>query len=651
MGRGETNPHLIQLLVNYWEIRPALMGARLNELLRQGVSHIATFVPWQAVESDISHTLARFLQAVADRKMTVSLILTPEVGVHYANSGLPKDIFSKPENLARHAVNEAIPVTLPPNTFDLPSLQSPEFQKRYHNFLSRIDNLLADLSRSHPHLLDGVTAVMTGSFWKYYRAPQSSTRGAYDGTAGDYSGHASVAYRQRVEQYYSQREFSDPSPAAATRWKTRPMEGVNRRWFHQQCEDVFRQRSLQFIRRKAFSVQVRNIELFTPEADPGNLYASFLQMISGNHADFHRLSSLLDDCASRAASVGDQDASSFVHWTSLGGFSTLSDPEKQFLMLKSLLLFGGQGGARAGGILIDETEWFGLSQSFRTRAESLARLIQAGELRMRLRAMYLSPHLWSSANPLWDELKSRIGHGAKLVSSLDLISRTSDCRLLIVDPSFILTRDAISKIVTWARSGRMVVLPRTPLFTEGAREQLESELATQAGKPMEIQLGVNYRIHSFSSGMAGEEEGSLLLFDLPDAQGADQSEALRTFLVSVLSLAEIQGHCSVTDGRLRIIPMEKRDGSLGLFIMNGTSRPVAADLMFPKEVCVSDLTASFAPNAPASRMVPANRFALEVPPSGILPIAIHDSGTLASPQPGLRPGIDERSTPSEAKWN
>src|SRR4051794_4915925 len=115
MVRGEANSHPIQILVNYWEIRPSLMGARLDELLHSGVSHIATFVPWQAVESDISHTLSRFLQALAERRMTVSLILSPELGVHHVNSGLPKDIFSKAENMARHVGGDCVSASLPPN--------------------------------------------------------------------------------------------------------------------------------------------------------------------------------------------------------------------------------------------------------------------------------------------------------------------------------------------------------------------------------------------------------------------------------------------------------------------------------------------------------------------------------------------------------
>ncbi len=404
MVRGELNPHPIQLLVNYWEIQPSMMGARLDELLRNGVTNLTSFVPWQAVESDISHTLTRFLQALAERKMTVSLILTPEVGVHYLNSGLPKDLFSKAENTAKNVQSQPVVIGLPPNAFALPSLMAPEYTKRYHNFLSRMDNLLADLCRSHPQLVDAITITMSGSFWKYYRSSASASLQTFGGLSGDFSGSSSVAYRQRLEQHFSQQEFADPDLSASNRWKTRALEPVNRRWFFQQCEDVFRARSLRFVRRKALALKAQQIELFTPEADPAFAYSNLLQLISGGHADFAKLSVLLEDCASRASAAGDGAAAPFVHWTALGGFQTLSDSEKQFLILKGLLLLGGRG----GGLMIDESEWFALSSAFRARAESLARLLSQGELRLKNRALYLGAHLWSSAGPLWTELRSKL---------------------------------------------------------------------------------------------------------------------------------------------------------------------------------------------------------------------------------------------------
>ncbi|MEK7689925.1 MAG: hypothetical protein AAB425_02780, partial [Bdellovibrionota bacterium] len=158
----------IQVLVNYWEDRPSKMGERLDELLRGGVHHVASFVPWKAVEADISHGLAKFLLAAKERSISVSLILSPEVGVHYPNSGLPNDVL-KPEIRARGPGGKPYIVGLAPNAIALPSLFAPEFVKRYQNFLARMDHLLHEIARASPGVMDRVSVALTGSFWKYYR--------------------------------------------------------------------------------------------------------------------------------------------------------------------------------------------------------------------------------------------------------------------------------------------------------------------------------------------------------------------------------------------------------------------------------------------------------------------------------------------------
>src|SRR5262249_5853226 len=150
---------------------------------------------------------------------------------------------------------------------------------------------------------------------------------------------------------------------------------------------------------------VTEIELHTPEADPSLFYSQFMQQISGGAADFSRLSMMLDESVARGAMASEGPAAPSVHWSSLGGFGSLTDSEKQFLILKSLLLVGGQG----GGIYIDAGEWFSLSTSFRTRTEALARSVSHRDLRVKNRAIYLAPHLWSSAGTLWEELLRKVG--------------------------------------------------------------------------------------------------------------------------------------------------------------------------------------------------------------------------------------------------
>lgn len=599
----------IQLVVNYWEIPNSgskKLSARLDDLLRRGVTNIATYIPWQAVESDISHTLTRFLLAAVDRKMSVTLILTPEVGVHYPNSGLPKDVLSKKENIAQHSRKGKSLVHLPPNNFALPSHLAPEFSKRYNSFLARMDGLLADFKRVHLRSLDDVTVVLTGSFWKYYRAPVDSSRDFFGGVSGDFSAPAMLDFRQKVENYYSTAEYCDPTPAAGNRWKTRAMEQVNLRWFYQKAEAAFRQQTFQSMRRKTSGATVREIELFTPEADPGLFYSNFLQTLSGGKGDFFRLSQALDEMASFSSQACSSPASNFVHWSSLGGFRSLSDSEKQFLILKSLLLMGGAG----GGIFIDEEEWFALSPAFRSRAEAFARAISQGELRLRGRALYLTPHLWSSSGLLWKELRSRLGPEARLISSLDLLDREKDASVLVVDPSYVFTRETIQKLVSWARAGRVVVLPRSSLYTEIARSELE--LIAAGSKKIEIDLGIRYRLHSLG-------DGTMIVHELD----SDSATAWQSFLTAVLSLAEIESYCKISDSRLLVIPLAKRDASLGLFVMNSTRRQVSADIVFPHKVIACDLALSITANSAAEASVaPAHRFALDVPPCGVMPLSV-----------------------------
>lgn len=626
MLRGDVNRQPIQLLVNYWEIPPTQIGARLDEFLRQGVTHLVSFIPWQSFESDITHSLTRFLQALSERKMTVAFIVTPEVGVHYPFSGIPKDLFSKPENTARHFQNGVIAALLPPHVFNLPSLISPEFLKRYYGFLAKLDGFFSALHKSEPQVLTGVTTILTGSFWKYYRSAKDSITHPFGGVAGDYSGFSGVGFRQFLELFYSQKEFQEPNSSVANRWKSHLIEGLNRRIFYQHSEDVFRNRSTQFLRRKSLPVQCLQFELFTPEADPSLSYYSFLHHLTGTKADFSRFSGVLDVLATRAGGGIEDAVLPFVHWSGLGPFSSLSDSERQFLFLKSLILFGSRG----GGVLIDAEEWFSLSQTFRTRAESLGRQLASGGLRLVNRALFLTPHLWSDGGNLWEELNRLSAPEAIAVSSIDSIVQEQEAKFAIVDPSFVLTREVVSKLVHWARRGRVVALPRSPFYTEAARLEVEQMLGRRDF--MEIKVGLSYRLQT-------EGDGKILLYDLPSSQvsGAESSSLWGAFLKSTLSIAGITPVCSLTDERLKTISLDfQNPRKRCIFVFNGEIRPVSASVIFSEPVCVTDFFSS-----QQSSVAPALRFSLDVPPFGVLPLKTEEqvprAATAVLPEEHLSP--------------
>lgn len=605
--------------MNYWEFRPTALVERLDDLLQKGVTEIVSFVPWQAVEADISHLLTRFLQAAAERRIAVSLIVSPEVGITFPNSGIPRDVLAKPECLALDAENQPSMVVSSPSSHALPSLLSPEFQKRYQSYLQRVDHFLVDaMKRGGPGVLERVRLVLTGSYWKYYRSPKNSVLSAFAGPAGEFSPSAGIQFRNRVEQRFSEQEFCEPSPSSANRWKLKSLEDVNRRWFMQQSEDQFRVRASQFFTRKSLPIPVEQVELFSPEADPAYQYSRVLSHIAGAKADFSKLSSLVDEAALRHSQVGGIPTGPWVHWSSTGAFSSLTAQEKQFLILKGLLLLASQ----SGGVLIDIEDWYSLSESFRRRTESLARSLAQGDYRLRQRAYYWNSHLWSSGGGLWNELRSRLGSLSRMIASEEMLRGESgtDADLLVVDPTVVFTRSQLVHLLAWTRGGRVTAIPRSLLYTERARLELQriiqGDLQSQR---MDLHVGIPFELHTMG-------EGKLVVYDSHALEKSESPETYRQFIQSLMGLAAIKNPCTMTDPRLQVIGLEKRGGGRGIFILNSQPRVLDSDVIFPNEVLIEDLGQQLQEAAVEgeSSGFSSQRFHLEIPPCGVLPLQVMD---------------------------
>ena len=292
------------------------------------------------------------------------------------------------------------------------------------------------------------------------------------------------------------------------------------------------------------------------------------------------------------------------------------------MILKSLLLLGGQG----GGLLIDESEWLSLSKNFRNRAEALARSLIQNELQMRTQVHYLVPHLWSHSGILWEELQKKAGPQAKMISTLDLVVREKFSQLLIVDPCFIMTREAVQKLTAWAKAGRVVVVPRSQFYSESARLELEQVMAQT--KKIEVDLGFPFQLHAIG-------DGKLVVYDVLDQLILKDGPllVLQNFINTVLSIAEVENSCRLGDSRLCQVTFEQKNHGIAVFVLNGSRRQVSADLLFKHNVRISDLgsvfssqSASLAQSPPVEDahppVEPANRFSLDVPPFGVLPLSI-----------------------------
>jgi hypothetical protein len=616
---GKTAIYPLQVLVNYWELKPARLASKLDQLLRQHVTHIASFVPWQIAENDISHSLTKFLQALADRRMSATLILSPEVGIHAPLGGLPKDLAKKAELQARNRDEGPAAVALPPRIFSLPSLHSKEFVARYHSFLTKLDGIIGELGRSQPTLLESLQLVFTGSYWKYYRPASTSQLMPFRGQNGDSSQAAELAYRSETEQLATLREYRSKQLNP----KAKENDALFRAQFHQNAEEVFRIRQSQFVRKKSLGVDVVQAELFTPEADPSLTYSNLFQLATRGIADFPALDRLIAEAATRQSMVGEARAVPMVHWTGFGPFMQLTDSEKQYLLLKSLLLLGGRG----GGILVDEQEWFGLSKAFRARAELFADTLLRRELELETKVFCMTAHLWSEGKiaresgkdgsrdfSFWPELRLALDTQSRLIASGEALGWEEEAKAVFVEPNVVLTTDRWRKLTAWAEAGRVLVVAKNQPMSDTVRAEYESALKIQPR--IDMNLGTRYFVYSVAN-------GKIVVYE-PAASAADW----KRFVASMLSLSQATPEMGVNDPRVDLVCLKRgleSGGRAGLFVFNGSRAKVATEIRFENEVIISDLSSILSHEvAPVEEEVGAesNRFELETPPCGILPLAV-----------------------------
>jgi hypothetical protein len=604
----DVNLYPFFLLLNYWEYTYQDLLKHCDALVKSGTHRIISFIPWQLAEADPSHTqlLYSFLQMTSERKIHVFLVVTPEVGLHLSNNGLPKDIILSEKNQAQDQKLRPMLVVLPPRAFSLPSFFSPEFIKRYYGFLNRIDQLFFDIKKNQPHLFEKLTIVLTGSFWKYYREP-ATTASYFDGIAGDFSSQVDESYRQCMDHFFSQKEYSMPTAAAANAWKTRSLEKCNRRWFYQHSEDMQRYRSFQSLQKKSTFSTIKEFELFTPEADPDLKYLNFLKMISPTQITFKRLSDWIEENSSRVSYGGLSATSPFVQWSCMGLFSELHDAEKEFLILKSLLLFG----ARHGGIILDQSDWSSLSENFRSEFQILASALKNEELQLHDQIIYLSSHLWSPHEAPWKELFHLGFPRICMLSSKDLLFKNKNAHLLVVDPNVIINHELLKKMLSWITAGRVLVLPKNNLYSKNAEKELSLLLKE---KNIEITTGIPYQLCSANN-------GTVILYDVSDTKNHSD---WKNFARSILSITEIEKYCHANDSRLSLLCFEEKSsqntGSSGMnrliiFILNPTRKEITTDLLFSSNVQMTGIGDSWK-NLNTCTSDHAKKFSLKIKPLG-----------------------------------
>jgi hypothetical protein len=612
MMQGSSNPFPIQVVVNYWEKPSSELGPWLDSFLTSGVRRLAALIPWHCFETDLTHSLRRFIQAAAERQIQLLLIPSLEPGVHYPYSGIPKEWVCSWDTLGTHVRGSPIMMIGPPQIFGVPSFFQPEFLQKYYQHLSKIDALLADLGRSDERVVECVSVGLSGSFWKYFRAPEDAVESPFFGRAGDYSQHTAQGYRKHLEHFYSQREIQNTDPTVVERFRSTGYDDVNRRVFYQQSEELFRIKQNQCLSKRSLQRSNVQLEICTPEFDPAYLYSSVFSAITGQGLGFERLDQIIEEASVRRSTFEGMKVQPWVRWTALGGFEKLNDAEKQYLIFKSLILFGGAG----GGVFLDELIWRCLKSGFRKKLDSLASDLSSGLVRIPSRALYLTHHLWSDFGSLWTELMRRTYPWSSAVSSVDGVVADREADLVLIDPQVILNRETVARLISLTKTGKIVAFPKARVYTDAARRELDT--AFKSSQIIEMDLGVRYQILPLG-------EGKLILYEIPDVRGEAFGElyaSIQTFLGGLTTLAGIRSPCRVVQGGkgLLLLPLRTTEG-MGLFVLNSQAETVDVTIEFRSERKVFDYFSKHNRET-ENEGVNLKQLELQVPSYGILALAV-----------------------------
>jgi len=141
---------------------------------------------------------------------------------------------------------------------------------------------------------------------------------------------------------------------------------------------------------------------------------------------------------------------------------------------------------------------------------------------------------------------------------------------------------------------------------------------------MDLHVGLPFELYAMG-------EGKMVVYDAHALEKAESSEVAHQFVQSLLGLGQIKTPCVTSDARLEVVGLERRGGGRGIFVLNPSSRPLEADLLFPNEVRVGDLGEQLSRQADSGDsdgvsgdLVASQRFRLEAPSCGVLPMEVMD---------------------------
>ena len=616
----------LQVVIDFWKYKPQALEQSIQEWVADGLSEITTFVPWSLLESDVTHQLYRFALCVVESGLRLNLIVTPEVGLDLPNSGLPKEWGGAGSVSTRSAAGRPIPVVMGPNAYALPSLLDAEVSRRYQNYLKKLDSLLGDLYRANPECAHWIELWVGSSFFSLY------DRNCSVATGTQASGE--------IEAWLNAGEFARETEEIKAKMRERHSDYLRGTFISSQC-DQFRHKTTLALNKKKLGFKFRQLRTITPEALP---VLQPLQALSamdpyavGESVALERFLEVVDQETKNLESVGNQLVPPVLHWTGLGIFHRLSDSEKQHLLLRSILKAAPLG----GGVLVSWSEWRGLSKGFKNRIRSLGVMASQGELTDSVDVVYwTAAHGGSELCEYAEEIKAKIPEQCAWINEPSRAQVRRDAKLLIVDSSCLIGKSHIDELLSFAQGGRVVAIP-APNDLKNSMSVLAKRLLIEKLKSaacVSLNHGCALQVFAFGA-------GEVVLYDSP-------KESADPLFASLFNLAKISCLSSTSDIRLELLYLKKSqsESNYAVFIMNRTSAAVSGDLRFTADVSISDLAFGHTPHPEntGDGTAWAKKFALDVPPYGILPVEVNfnkpseiglkqTSGIAVAALPGLDP--------------
>ncbi len=606
----KTQIYPLQIAVNYWETRPSQMPSLLGQLQANGIRHVTAFIPWQNAECDIQHTLVRFLETIIEKKMSVSLVVSPEVGVSFPYSGLPKEIALDESMWARDRDGRPFIVGLPPVMHALPSWQSPELWKRYTQFLQKCEGWLADLARKNGDAKSRIQLILTGSYHKYYDSLPTIREFGRGTDLGDFSHSGETDFEESLKKLKQHPEFRGAFGKSSTFLASPESTEILRNRRNYEREKEFRARQLQSFKKTGNEFDFVQVEMLTPEADPMFLYSQVFSEVDGRFRSFDRLNDVATKFARVYSGRDRKEMLPICHWTGLGQFRTLSESERQFLLLKSLLTYGG----RQGAVLIDQDEYFRLSKSFKKRLSFFADLTFERELTMEPEVLVLGSSPWIESG-VFKKRSMMPGLGfaeSSQAEELGLLDVLGTVKLVFWDDQRLLTSENLAQLMEWVKKGGTVAFPRTAAWSDLA--QVEWKDFYDLKKGIETKMGAVSEILRI-------ERGHWVFYDPPSVK-----EDWVRFFQATYSLAEVTlAIDAVSDVELLML-QRKRDEDRALFLMNPRQTAVESGVLFQTEMQIGDLLEAYR-SPDQINTVTAKQCDLEIPAFGVLPLTASGFGS------------------------